>query len=52
MRVKIGQRLHCKRCGYRWNARKRDVRMCPECKTPYWNVKRRFVKKKKERGDV
>ena len=33
----------CERCGYRW-ARKRpgtrDPKVCPRCKSPYWNTPR------------
>ena len=37
----------CERCGYRWGSRtgtgtrpKTDPRVCPKCKTPYWNKPR------------
>ena len=38
----------CERCGYRWAARnggnglrsKVDPRVCPHCKSPYWNKAR------------
>lgn len=38
----------CERCLYRWGSRtgtgtrsKNDPRVCPKCKTPYWNQPRR-----------
>ena len=38
----------CERCWYRWGCRtgsgvrpKEDPRVCPKCKTPYWNRPRR-----------
>lgn len=30
----------CKRCGYRWNARVRKPKECPECKRRDWNKTR------------
>lgn len=32
----------CLRCLHRWIPRKKDITICPRCKSPYWN---------KERGD-
>ncbi len=38
----------CERCLYRWGSRqgtgirsKSDPKVCPKCKTPYWNQPRR-----------
>jgi predicted nucleotidyltransferase len=28
--------LHCYRCGNTWTPRGRVVRICPRCKSPYW----------------
>jgi len=39
--------LECKRCGWTWTPRKTDVRMCPSCKTPYWDVPKEPKKEKK-----
>ena len=36
MRIRV-QRLTCKRCGHKWNPRKKEVRQCPHCKTSYWD---------------
>ena len=41
MKAKIGQQFDCLRCGKQWHARKTEVRMCPSCKTPYFNVPRK-----------
>lgn len=38
MKVRIGQQLHCLRCGKDWHARQLVIRMCPMCKTPYFDV--------------
>jgi predicted Zn-ribbon and HTH transcriptional regulator len=38
---------HCDRCGHEWLARDvgrgkgEDPRVCPKCKSPYWNTPRR-----------
>lgn len=29
--------LRCKRCGHSWTPRKAEVRICPNCKSPYWD---------------
>ena len=29
--------IECKRCSYRWIPRKMDIRICPKCKSPYWD---------------
>ena len=35
-------KLHCKRCGHKWIPRKEgeEPRVCPKCKSPYWNKER------------
>ncbi len=30
--------LHCYRCGNTWTPRARVVRICPRCKSPYWEL--------------
>lgn len=37
----------CKRCGYIWIPRKEVIKMCPFCKSPYWDQerKRKITKK-------
>jgi hypothetical protein len=40
MKVKIGQRLTCRRCGKQWHVRQTVVRICPTCKTKHWNTPR------------
>ena len=41
MRVKI-KKIECKRCGYKWIPRKEEIRICPKCKSPYWDRDRRI----------
>ena len=36
MKIKI-KKMNCLRCGHNWIPRKEDVRMCPKCKTPYFD---------------
>jgi len=45
MEVKMIKILKCKRCGHEW-ASKRENRpiICPKCKSPYWDRKRREKK--------
>lgn len=33
--------LSCKRCGHSWYPRQPEVRICPKCKSPYWDKERR-----------
>ena len=40
MEIKL-KKLKCERCGHQWIPRVEDVRECPKCKSPYWNVPRR-----------
>lgn len=39
MEIKI-PKLSCKRCDHSWNPRKNKIRICPKCKSPYWNKKK------------
>lgn len=34
------QRMYCKRCGYAWTPRKRIVKTCAKCRSPYFNKPR------------
>ena len=33
--------LECKRCGYRWTSRKKIVKTCAKCRSPYWDMERK-----------
>jgi hypothetical protein len=35
--------FRCERCSHEWLPRVKDVepRVCPKCKSPYWNVPRK-----------
>ncbi len=37
----------CDRCSHKWVPREEDEtpRVCPKCKSPYWNTKRKLEKK-------
>jgi hypothetical protein len=43
--------LKCERCGYEWKPRKKkeEIRICPKCKSPYWNRARRVSGKREVR---
>lgn len=30
--------ITCKRCNHSWLPRKKEVRICPSCKTAWWDV--------------
>ncbi len=30
-------RLSCRRCGHTWTPRTTEVRICPQCKSAYWD---------------
>lgn len=36
MIIKI-QKLECLRCSHKWTPRKNDIRLCPKCKSAYWD---------------
>ena len=40
MNIKISY-LVCTRCGHKWVPRKPEVRICPACKSPYWDRKKK-----------
>lgn len=35
--------LRCKRCNHMWHPRKSEVRICPKCKSPYWDKEKKYV---------
>jgi hypothetical protein len=37
----------CKRCSHEWTPRRRNVTICPKCKSPYWNKEKTRVRKEK-----
>jgi Zn finger protein HypA/HybF involved in hydrogenase expression len=39
------QKMNCLRCGHSWAPRQTDVRICPKCKSPYWDRPRKETKK-------
>lgn len=30
--------LNCLKCGHKWTPRTSDVRICPKCKSAYWDL--------------
>jgi hypothetical protein len=44
------RRYRCLRCGHRWIPRESFVRVCPGCRSPYWDVSKHS--KKKNRAHV
>lgn len=43
------KQLQCKRCEYSWVARIENPKVCPNCKSPYWNTPRKAVKSLKQK---
>ena len=42
--------LKCKRCGHEWCLRRPKLpKVCPKCKSPYWN--KDYVRKVKKRRE-
>lgn len=39
MQIKV-MTLVCRRCEHKWTPRKQDVRICPKCKSAYWDSKK------------
>jgi len=31
----------CEKCGHSWTSRIKDPKLCPKCKTAYWNEDRK-----------
>lgn len=40
--------LSCIRCGHKWQSRKEVIRICPKCKSAYWDI----AKRKREKQAV
>ena len=39
MRITL-RKLKCERCNHNWTPRQIEVRICPKCKSPYWDRKK------------
>jgi len=35
------QKMNCLRCGHTWTPRQAEIRICPKCKSPYWDRPRK-----------
>jgi Zn finger protein HypA/HybF involved in hydrogenase expression len=40
MKIEMSK-LQCKRCSHEWYPKQPEVRLCPKCKSPYWDRERR-----------
>lgn len=41
----------CERCGHKWAPRENEFpKVCPKCKSPYWNIARKLNPKKHANG--
>ena len=40
--------FRCERCGHEWvpRGKSRDPKVCPECKSPYWDTPRQIKPRK------
>jgi len=43
MKVRLKE-LECKQCGHQWIPRVGEVRMCPKCKSTYWDRDRNTIR--------
>lgn len=39
--IELPEGLECLRCGHKWRPRKSTIRICPKCKSPYWDRPKR-----------
>lgn len=46
--VQLSPPVECVRCGHKWIPRIKDVRICPKCKSPYWDTALKQINKRKE----
>ena len=37
----IIQKCKCLRCNSEWIPRKEEIKFCPKCKSPYWDMERK-----------
>jgi len=44
--IQLPERLECKRCGHQWIPRQKEIRICPKCKSPYWDRPKKEEEKK------
>jgi len=44
-------KLKCLRCSYEWNPRVEDVRICPNCRSAYWDVEKKRKPKLDEKDN-
>jgi predicted Zn-ribbon and HTH transcriptional regulator len=50
--VEITKEIECQRCGHKWMPRIKVVRVCPKCRSPYWDRPREIDVIQKPREPV
>lgn len=40
LKVKLPPKVECLRCGHAWRPRQAEVRICPRCKSAWWDQPR------------
>ena len=45
MKIILLQKLSCKRCGHQWIPRQPEIRICPKCKTSWFDVSKKVKRK-------
>ena len=35
--MRLADEQECLRCGHKWLPRQQEIRICPKCKSPYWD---------------
>ena len=43
MKITLKKQLKCKRCNHKWNPRKTEVRICPKCKSAWWDKEKQCL---------
>ncbi len=41
MKLRYKKRVQCKKCNHQWIPRKLDVRVCPKCKSAWWDIEKK-----------
>lgn len=42
MKVNNVRTVVCRRCGHKWVPRKKEIRICPKCKSAYFDKEENF----------
>ena len=41
MKIKLAEKVECKRCKHKWRPRQIDIRVCPKCHSAYWDKEKK-----------